>query len=324
MDPYKVLYITPNEDGSLTRYWPVPEIPPTGIDNVSDGPVQSIDVPLNPTNKTWVRVFRPRNLPSVNNSKLPLVIYFHPGGFIICSTASFPFHQFCTKMASELQVLVVSVEYRLAPENRLPCAYEDAIDAILWVKNQALMNSNNAFICENVDFSRCFLMGASSGGNIAYHAGLRSLHLDLNPVKITGLILNQPFLGGVERTSSETKSVHDKVLPLCAADLLWELSLPIGSDRDHEYSNPIVGASKCSGELGLLPECYVRGCGGDPLIDRQIEFAKMLEGKGVKVVTEFSDEGFHSNEMFDEEVAQDLVKGFKDFIYSSGMQITSN
>ncbi|KAI3950379.1 hypothetical protein MKW98_003862 [Papaver atlanticum] len=301
MDPYKVLYITPNKDGSLTRYCPVPEIPPTGIND-------------NPTNKTWVRVFRPLNLPSVNNLKLPVVIYFHPGGFVICSTASSPFHQFCTKMASELQVLVVSVEYRLAPENRLPCAYEDAIGAILWVKNQALMKSTNAFICENVDFSRCFLMGASSGGNIAYHAGLRSLHLDLNPVKIIGLVLNQPFFGGVERTNSETKFVHDKVFPLCAADLLWELALPSESDRDHEYSNPIVGASKCSGDIGLLPECYVRGCGGDPLIDR----------KGVKVVTKFSDEGFHSNELFDEEVAQDLVKGFKDFIYSSGMQTTSN
>ncbi|KAI3885644.1 hypothetical protein MKX03_014839 [Papaver bracteatum] len=298
MDPYKVLCITLNKDGSLTRSWTVPEIPPTGINDVSDVPVQSIDVPLNPANKTWVRVFRPGNLPSVNNSKLPVVIYFHPGGFVICSTASSPFHHFCTKMASELQVLVVSVEYRLAPENRLPCAYEDAIDAILWVKNQASMKSN-AFICENVDFSRCFLMGASSGGNIAYHAGLRSLHLDLNPVKIIGLVLNQPFFGGVERTSSETKSVHDKVFPLCAADLLWELSLPIGSDRDHEYSNPIVGASKCSGDAVV------------------VEFTKMLEGKGVKVVTKFSDEGFHSNELFDEEVAQDLVKGFKDFITTS-------
>ncbi|KAI3918064.1 hypothetical protein MKX01_041384 [Papaver californicum] len=318
MDPYKVLFISSNEDGSLTRSLPLPDVPPTGINDASGDPVQSIDVPLNPTNNTSVRLFRPRNFPSINNSKLPVVIYFHPGGFVTCSTSSLPFHQFCTKIASELQVLVVSVEYRLAPENRLPCSYEDAMDAILWVKNQALINSD-AFVCENVDFSKCFLMGASSGGNIAYHAGLRALQFDLNPVKIVGLILNQPFFGGVERTSSETKSVDDKVLPLCAIDLLWELALPIESDRDHEYSNPIVGSSKPSGDIGLLPECYVRGCGGDPLIDRQIEFAKMLEGKGVKVVTKFSDEGYHSNELFDEEVAQELITGFKDFIYSSGM-----
>ncbi|OVA00177.1 Alpha/beta hydrolase fold-3 [Macleaya cordata] len=196
-------------------------------------------------------------------------------------------------MATQVSALIVSVEYRLAPENRLPAAYADAIDAVKWVRNQALDAANGEpWLRDYVDYSKCFFMGCSSGGNVAYHTSLQVLEMDLEPVKISGLVLNQPYFGGSERTGSELRLINDRMLPLVKSDLMWELALPRGADRDHVYCNPMVDDLTRGGKkVGLIRRCLVTGFSGDPLIDRQIEFVKMLEEKGIKKDFIFSDDG---------------------------------
>ena len=125
---------------------------------------------------------------------------------------------------------------------------------------------------------------------MAYHAGLRvaSEVENLQPlITIKGLILHQPFFGGTQRTESELRLVNDPVLPLFVNDLMWELSLPIGVDRDHEYCNPAVdGGSQRLEKIRLLEwRVLVIDCKGDTLIDRQIELVKMMEEKGLVVAS---------------------------------------
>ncbi|RZC57550.1 hypothetical protein C5167_004850 [Papaver somniferum] len=272
------------------------------------------DIPLNTQNKTWIRLFRPDI--SLDMNKLPLIVYFHSGGFS-CPVTSVH-HDFCKSMAIHLPV-----NHRLSPENRLSATYEDAEDALFWVQNQALDAVNgDPWLRGYVDFSECFIMGCSSGGNIAYHVGLRSLELNLEPIQISGLILNQPYFGGLERTGSELRLINDKVLSLAKTDVMWELALPHGANRDHWYCNSIAkdatSRKKLDDERLIKWRCLVTGFTQDLLIDRQIEFVKMLENESpMKVVSLMKDGGYRLVAHFDSEIAEELFNVMREIIFSS-------
>ncbi|KAG0458749.1 hypothetical protein HPP92_021877 [Vanilla planifolia] len=314
MDPFSFLKITLNPDGTLTRHALLPISYPTGEDTPNSSvAVLSKDVPLNHARNTWIRIFLPTCSFSAGD-KLPLIIYFHGGGFVFFSVASATFHASSSRLSAAVPTLVLSVDYRLAPEHRLPAAYEDATDAILWVRAQARQPSSaDPWLRDHADFSRCFLMGSSSGGNIAYRAAVLAAGLDLDPLKLEGLILNQPFFGGEIRTESEERMADDHILPLPANDLLWELALPLGANRDHEFCNPMAVEPE-EEVVRRLPKCLVRGYVQDPLVDRQREFARMLARRGVRVVALLEEEGHHAIEIFKASKAAELVEQVGAFV----------
>lgn len=321
MDPYKILKIAPNPDGTITRLATPPLVPPTESPtlnlngNEGDGPiVLSKDVPLNPSKNTFVRIFRPTT--AAPAKRLPLIIYFHGGGFVFYSAASIMFHESCNTVSAFLPAVIVSVDYRLAPEHRLPAAYEDAVEAIAWVKDQVMQtDAGEAWLRDYADFKNCFLMGSSSGGNIAYNAGLRALDMELLPLKIQGLIINQPYFGGVEWSESELRLSDDKMISLVSNELMWSLALPEGANRDHEYANPMV-KGQFDEKIGRLSRCFLNGYGGDPLVDRQRELGRLLESRGVEVVKVFHEDGYHAVELFEPAKFQALVKNVGDFVRS--------
>ncbi|XP_058105997.1 probable carboxylesterase 8 [Magnolia sinica] len=312
-DPYAVFQVVLNPDGTLTRTTIFPLCPPRA-EAEQPHHVLSKDVTLNPSKKTWIRIFRPHF--STPTAHLPIIIDFHGGAFIRHSAASAPFHASCERMATHVPAIVLSVEYRLAPEYRLPAAYDDAIDAVRWVRDQAISNLHRDtwMTPDLADFSRCFLMGSSSGGNIAYHAALLALDLD-PPFKIAGVILNEPCFGGEQRTESELRLAQDRIAPLHANDLMWQLALPGGANRDHEFCNPITPGSHHD-RVGSLPPCLVRVYGGDPLVDREHSLVRMLEGRGVDVVSRFREGGYHGVEFFDPQETLAFLTDVQDFISS--------
>lgn len=286
MDPYKFLNITLNPDGSLTRTHILPSIPASNVVE-DDEPVLSTDITLDSVHNTSIRLFASKT--SVSTSKLPIIFYFHGGGFLFYSAATAPFHISCAALAAEVPAIVLSVDYRLAPEHRLPAAYDDAMSALNW-----LWSNTEHPLLRNGDVSLCFLMGSSAGGNIVFHAALRAQLHDLSPIRIAGLIFNQPYFGGEEITESEKRLENDKMVPLAANHLMWELALPKGASREHEYCN----LARFEGKVKGLPASLVRGYGGDPLVDRQKELVKLLKRSGVKVVERFDEDGFHAVDLF--------------------------
>ncbi|KAI3918068.1 hypothetical protein MKX01_041388 [Papaver californicum] len=290
INPYEKLKIIyePGID-TLTRNFP------KSITNSDDDP-NTKDVDLNPINKTWIRIFKPSQ--SQSNQLLPLIIYFHGGGFIQFHAYSAVFHNFCKSMGNQLSAIVLSVEYRPAPENRLPAAYEDAVESLIWVMNQVLDTiDGEPWLRNYADFSKCFIMGSNAGGNIAYNSCLRASELDLEPIKISGIILYQPHF--------DHKSFN----------LLWKSALPIGVSRDHAYCNPFVDEN-LEMKLRFIRRCLVACSKGDPLVDRDIEFAKMLEGKCVEVKIWIEESGFRGMAHTDSKKAEELFKVVKDFIFS--------
>ncbi|XP_010507756.1 PREDICTED: probable carboxylesterase 9 [Camelina sativa] len=314
-DAYKHLNITINPNGSCTRHflWPIvkPDTDP------SPGKLAaSKDVTINQETGVAIRIFRPTNLPSNDNAvaRLPIILHFHGSGWVLYPADSAANNRGCSQMASELTVIIVSVNYRLAPEHRLPAQYDDALDALLWVKQQAVDSANGEpWLRDYADFSRCYICGSSNGANIAFQLALRSLDRDLTPLKIDGCVFYQPLFGGKTRTKSELKNFADPVMPVPAFDAMWELSLPVGVDRDHRYCNP-KGYLPQKEKIGRLGRCLVIGYGGDTSLDRQQDFLNLLVTAGVRVEARFDDAGFHGIELVDPRRAVALLNMIRDFI----------
>lgn len=302
------LQIAVHPDGTVTRPV-VPAIPAS--DAGSGRAVSSRDVPLDTSLGTYIRLYLPNTVPLY--TKLPVILYFHGGGFVVFSADTSFYHVSCEAMAEAVPAIVASLEYRLAPEHRLPAAYDDAVAAVMWLRDVA---PQDPWISAHGDIARCFVMGSSSGGNMAFNAGVRTKGIDLSPAAVRGLLLHQPYLGGVERTPSEARSEDDCMLPLEANDMLWSLALPLGADRDHEFSNP-PKAMVQEAVVGL-PRCLVSGSDGDPLIDRQRGFATWLRDSGVEVVAKTDGSGFHAAELFVPEKADGMFAAVREFVSAGG------
>ncbi|KAL6867487.1 hypothetical protein ACP4OV_015511 [Aristida adscensionis] len=155
-------------------------------------------------------------------------------------------------------------------------------------------------------------MGSHNGASIAFRAALAAAD---EGVPLRGVILNQPHHSGVARTAAEAASVDDRVLPLPANDLLWEIALPVGADRDHEFCNPesmlaAVGAAR----LRKLPPCLVLGRRKDPPRDRTRTLVDALQNAGVAVEARLDGAGYHAMELFKPNCAAEFIAQVSDFV----------
>uniref|UniRef100_A0ACD5YXI8 Uncharacterized protein n=1 Tax=Avena sativa TaxID=4498 RepID=A0ACD5YXI8_AVESA len=250
--------------------------------------VRSADITIDASRNLWARVYSPATV-EAGSAPLPVVVYFHGGGFVFLSAASLPLDGMGRSFCHELGAVVVSVNYRLAPEHRYPAAYDDGEAVLRHLGAHGLP----ADISVPVDLSRCFLAGDSAGGNIAHHVAQRwtSSPSNNNPVRLAGVVLLQPYFGGEERTEAELRLEGvAPVVNIRRSDWSWRAFLPLGANRNHPAAH-VTGEAGPEPELQeAFPPAMVAVGGLDPLQDWQRRYASMLLRKGRKArLVEFPD-----------------------------------
>ncbi|KAL4642448.1 hypothetical protein ACB092_02G018700 [Castanea dentata] len=246
--------------------------------------VKSSDITVDASRNLWFRLFVPTadTASTSTSTYLPVVIFFHGGGFTFLSPSSFAYDAVCRRFARTLPAVVISVNYRLSPEHRYPSQYDDGFDVIQYLNHRS--SSELKQLPDFADLSKCFLAGDSAGANLAHHVAVRASQegTQLQVVKIIGLISIQPFFGGEERTDSELRLRKSPIVSLERTDWLWKVFLPPGSDKDHEAVN--VSGPNAVDISGLeYPETVVFVAGFDPLQDRQRSYYEWLKKSGKRV-----------------------------------------
>ncbi|VFQ59804.1 unnamed protein product [Cuscuta campestris] len=246
---------------------------------------------------------------------LAVIFYFHGGGFCIGSTSWLGYHQFLGSLSVRSKSIVLSVDYRLAPENKLPIAYHDCYSALGWVR----ANQKVETFLERSDLSRIFLAGDSAGGNIVHQVTIQSLKAINNGITIKGIMLIHPYFGSEKRTKLETKA--GSAANVAMNDMFWRLSLPEGCNRDfygcNFDNNNATGLS--ADEWLRFPAVIVFVAGLDFLKERGVMYTEYLRRKTVKWVelVEAEEEG-HVFHVFhpDSEATRLLQEKMTQFMYA--------
>lgn len=281
----------------------------------------SKDVLLDPQTGVFVRLYLPRLEVTDGKQKVPVLVYFHGGGFCLESAASPVYHSYLNKVATEAKVIGVSVEYRRAPEHRLPVAYDDCFSVLEWLERQAMAPdgvSVDPWLASHADFSKVFLAGDSCGANIVHHMGIRASGRIWDGLRLQGAILVHPFFGGEQRIECELGAGPEVEGFVKLVDGFWSISLPVGADRDHPFSNPAGPRSPALSSL-VYPRTLVFVAEKDLLTDRGLLFYEALKkaGKDVDlVISEGENHVFHLLNPKSEN-APIMMKRISDFMDSS-------
>ncbi|XP_054805826.1 2-hydroxyisoflavanone dehydratase-like [Prosopis cineraria] len=265
------------KDGTVERLFGSPIVPPSLHDN--DTGVSSKDVVISDDPSISARLYLPRSVQS-KVQKLPILVYFHGGGFCLESAFSFLDQRYLNLIAAEANVIAVSVEYRLAPEHRLPAAFEDCWDSLKWVSSHSTpTNAGEPWLLNHGDFNRVYLGGDSAGGNIVHNIAMRCGAEDLpGGVKLAGGFLSCPFFWGSKPIGSEPKEGHEQSLPL----LLWNFLYPSAPGGiDNPAINPTVDGAPSLASMGCS-KLLVYVCGKDQLRDRVVLYYEAVKESGWK------------------------------------------
>lgn len=208
-----------------------------------------------------LRVYTPE---AWSRTPRPVVVNFHGGGFVFGSARQQDW--LCSLVAKDLDAVVVSVDYRLAPTHRFPAGVEDCYDALVWTAAHAVDLGG--------DPTRVGVMGDSAGGNLATvvailarDAGLRVGHQALiYPVT--------DMTGAMEGDSSYVGNVRGIVLSNADMEIFRGHYLPEDADLADRRLSPMYA------DLGDLPPAVVVVAGLDPLHDSGVRYAQALADAG--------------------------------------------
>jgi acetyl esterase len=205
-----------------------------------------------------IRIYRPKD------ALRAALVYFHGGGWVVGSLESADAS--CRALANRSRTVVISIDYRLAPETKFPGAVEDAYAAVRWVADNAADL--------RIDPAKIAVGGASAGGNLAAVAAL--VARDRGGPKIAFQLLTVP----VTELSSKAASHREfaEGFGLSAADMTWYGTHYVRTSTDAD--DPL--ASVLRADLHGLPPAFVITAECDPLRDDGEAYAEKLKALGIR------------------------------------------
>lgn len=209
------------------------------------------------------RNIRLRTYRSKEKSNLPILLYFHGGAFIYGTPEQYDFIFF--RLASDLDLMIVSVDYRLAPEHPFPAAMEDGYDSLKWLVHHASQLGG--------DPNRVLIGGSSAGATIA--ASITHLARDKQEIKIRHQLLLYPVMSHLLNTASMESLADAPMQTKNAAKWMWKHYLP-HMDQLPAYAVPLLEEN-----FNQLPDATVVVCEFDPLKDEGKMYAEKLRQAAV-------------------------------------------
>lgn len=205
--------------------------------------------------KLPLRVYRPAGQP--DDCQLPAVVYFHGGGWVLGSIASHD--ALCRKIANAAKRIVISVDYRLAPEAPYPAAFDDCDSATRWIVKHALELG--------IDPARIAVAGDSAGGNLAAAVALHTA-VENGPI-LDAAVLIYPVI----EANFETKSYLDYAQDhgLTRQTMRWFWQQYVGENVSAKH------ASLMHRSLESMPAALVLTAEYDVLRDEGEQFAELLQ-----------------------------------------------
>jgi acetyl esterase len=214
-----------------------------------------------------VRLYSPREASWAE--PLPLLVYFHGGGFTVGSVNSHD--ALCRLLCSRADCMVLSVDYRLGPEWRFPTAANDAFDVLHWVFEAASRLG--------ADPGRIALGGDSAGGTLATTCAIEARRSGLAPVL---QLLIYPGTCARQDTPSHRALADGYLLTADMIQWFFAQYLDQESSRDDWRFAPLDGGGTGADVHGSCP-AWIAVAGYDPLHDEGVAYAEKLRAAGVPV-----------------------------------------
>ncbi|XP_004496762.1 2-hydroxyisoflavanone dehydratase-like [Cicer arietinum] len=277
------------KDGSVERFLGSSFVPPSLQDPQTS--VSSKDIVISQNPLISARIHLPKLTNNDLTQKFPIFVYYHGGAFCLESAFSFLHQRYLNIIASKSNVLVVSVEYRLAPEHPLPAAYEDGWFALKWVASHSIENNSSIenlepWLIKHGDFNRFYIGGDTSGANIAHNALLRvgngivTEKIETLPgdVKIRGALLAFPLFWSSKPVLSESVEEHEQSSPM----KVWNFVYPDAVNGiDNFLINPLAPGAPSLEKIGC-PKMLIFVAGKDDLRERGIWYYNAVKESGWK------------------------------------------
>ena len=218
-----------------------------------------------------LRVYTP-----TGTSPLPILVWYHGGGWVLGNLNTTDVA--CRHLCNKAQCIVVSVDYRLAPEAKFPAAAEDCFTATKWTSNNASSLGG--------DQARLAVGGMSAGGNLA--AAVSLMARDRGGPTIAHQLLVVPVTERKFDTQSYIDNAEGYALTRDAMIWYWDSYLTDTKDEENPYAAP-MRASDLSG----LPPAFIITGEYDPLRDEGEAFGTRLAESGVTTQIKRYDGMFH-------------------------------